>query len=141
MAFFCCNSLTHLESTPVSLLRTSFNIILYFSDNLTRAYLPNTPQYSRYIHQRGWSSPRSPTCTIQPVWTVLPISDPSIVPTDNDSNWENCQTYKVWTQVSELRIMDLDLISFSFYFFIFLFYFILHSIMNKILTGCDTGAE
>ena len=53
------------------------------------AYPPNIPQYSRWIHQRGHSSLRSSSCTIQPSWTVLPVSGPSIVTADNDPNWED----------------------------------------------------
>ena len=53
------------------------------------AYLPNVPQYSRQIYQRGRSSPRSPSSTIQPSQTVLPVSGPSIVTVDNDPNWED----------------------------------------------------
>jgi len=47
------------------------------------------PQCSRWIHQRGHSSLRSPSSTIQPGWTVLPVPGPSIVPADNDPNWED----------------------------------------------------
>jgi len=68
-------------------LETFFNTILHFSNNLT--YLPNTPQHSRWIHQRGWLSPRSPSCTIQPNQTVLPVSSPNIIPVDNDPNLED----------------------------------------------------
>jgi len=53
------------------------------------AYLPNAPQYSRRIHQRGRLSPRSPSSTIQPGRTVSPLPGPSIIPTDNDPNWED----------------------------------------------------
>ena len=53
------------------------------------AYLPNVPQYSRQIHQRGHLSLRSPSSTIQPGQTVLSIPSPSIVPADNDPNWED----------------------------------------------------
>ena len=53
------------------------------------AYLPNASQRSKRIHQRGCSSPRSPSSTIQPSQTVLPVLGPSINPVDNDSNWEN----------------------------------------------------
>ena len=79
MAFSCYNS-----STLVLLLGTLFNTILHFSDQM--AYLPNAPQGSRRIHQRGWLSPRSPSSTIQPSQTVLPVPGPSIVPVDNDPN-------------------------------------------------------
>ena len=53
------------------------------------AYPPNTPQYSRQIHQRDHSSLRSPSYTIQPGWTVLLVSGPSIVTADNDPNRED----------------------------------------------------
>ena len=56
------------------------------------AYPPNAPQHSRQIHQRGCSSPRSPSSTIQPAQTVLPVPGPSIVPADNDLNWEDAPT-------------------------------------------------
>ena len=77
-----CNS-----STLVPLLGTPFNTISHFSDQM--AYLPNVPRHSRWIHQRGQSSLRSLSSTIQPGWTVLPVPGPSIVPADNDSNWED----------------------------------------------------
>ena len=85
MAFFHHNS-----STLVPLLGTPFNTISCFSDQMV--YLPNAPWHSRRIHQRDWSSPRSPSSTIQPGQTVLPVPGPSIVPTDNDSNWEDIPT-------------------------------------------------
>jgi len=53
------------------------------------AYLPNAPRHSRRLHQQGHSSPRSPSSTIQPARTVLPVPGPSIVPADNDPNWED----------------------------------------------------
>jgi len=53
------------------------------------AYPPNAPQCSRRIHQRGCSSPRSPSSTIQPSQTVSPVPGPSIISVDNDSNWED----------------------------------------------------
>jgi len=53
------------------------------------AYLPNMPWRLRWIHQRGCSSLRSPSSTIQPGWTVSLISSPSIIPADNNPNWEN----------------------------------------------------
>ena len=56
------------------------------------AYLPNTLRRSRRIHQRGRSSPRSLSSIIQPAWTVLPVPGPSIVPADNDPNWEDAPT-------------------------------------------------
>jgi len=82
MASSHCNS-----STLVPLLGTPFNTILCFSDQM--AYLPNAPQCSKQIYQKGYSSPRSPSSTIHPGWTVLPVPGPSIVPADNDSNWED----------------------------------------------------
>ena len=75
IAFSCYNFST---STLVPLLGTPFNTISCFSDHL--AYLPNTPQCSRWIHKRGCSSPRFPFSTIQPSWTALPVPGPSIVP-------------------------------------------------------------
>ena len=56
------------------------------------AYLPNAPQRSRQLHQRGRSSLRSPSSTIQPAQIVLPVPGPSIVPADNDPNWEDAST-------------------------------------------------
>ena len=85
IAFFHCNS-----STPVPLLGTSFNTISCFSDQI--AYPPNVPQHSRRIHQRGCLSLRSPSSTIQSSQTFLPVSRPSIIPVDNDPNWENAPT-------------------------------------------------
>ena len=80
----------HNSSTPVPPLGTPFNMISCFSDQMV--YLPNAPQHSRQIHQRGCSSLRSPSSTIQPAWTVLPIPGPSIIPVDNDPNWEDVPT-------------------------------------------------
>ena len=85
MAFFHHNS-----STPVLPLGTPFNAISYFSDQM--AYLPNVPQCSRRIHQRGCLSLRSPSSTIQPGQIVLPVPGPSIIPADNNPNWENAPT-------------------------------------------------
>ena len=82
MAFSHHNSLT-----LVPLLGILFNTISHFSDQI--AYPPNAPWHSRQIHQRGRLSLRSPSSTIQPGWTVLPVSGPSIIPMDNDSNWED----------------------------------------------------
>jgi len=87
MAFSCCNSST---STLVPPLGTPFNTISCFSDHL--AYLPNAPQWSRWIYQRGHSSPRSPLSTIYPGQTVLPVPGPSIVPVDNNPNWKDAPT-------------------------------------------------
>ena len=53
------------------------------------AYLPNALQCSRQIHQRGHSTPRSPSNIIQPGQIVLSVPGPSIVPVDNNSNWED----------------------------------------------------
>ena len=74
-------------STPVPLLGIPFNIISYFSDHL--AYSSNAPQRSRQIHQRGHLSLRSPSSTIHSGQIVLLVPGPSIVPIDNDSNWED----------------------------------------------------
>jgi len=74
-------------STPVPLLGTPFNTISHFSDHL--AYLPNAPRCLRQIHQRGHSSLRSPSSTIQSDQTVSSVPGPSIVPADNDPNWED----------------------------------------------------
>ena len=77
-------------STPVPLLGTLFNTISCFSDYL--AYSPNALWHSKWIHQTGCSSLRSPSSTIQPGQTVLPVPSPSIAPVDNDSNWEDALT-------------------------------------------------
>ena len=58
-------------------------MISHFSDNLTRIYLPNALWHSRYIYQKGWLFPRSPTYTIQPA------SGPNIILMNNNPNWEN----------------------------------------------------
>ena len=68
-----CNS-----STLVPPLGTSFNTISCLSDQMV--YLPNAPQHSRRIHQRSYSSLRSPSSIIQPGQIVLPIPGPSIIP-------------------------------------------------------------
>ena len=78
------------SSTLVPPLGTPFNTITCFSDQMV--YPPNAPQRSRQIHQRGRSSPRSPSSIIQSGRTVLPVPGPSIVPVDNDPNWENALT-------------------------------------------------
>ena len=75
------------SSTPVPLLGTPFNTILRFSEPM--AYLPNVPRCLRRLYQRGRSSPRSPSSTIQPARTVLSVPGPSIIPADNDPNWED----------------------------------------------------
>jgi len=84
IAFSCHNFLT---LTPVPLLGTPFNTISYFSDYL--AYLLNASWQSRQIQQRGCSSLRSPSSTIQPGWTASSVPGPSIVSADNNPNWEN----------------------------------------------------
>jgi len=85
MASSHCNS-----STLVPSLRTPFNTISCLSDQM--AYPPNVLQHSRQIHQRGCSSLRFPSSTIQPGWTFLPVPGLSIVPVDNDPNWEDAPT-------------------------------------------------
>jgi len=80
----------HNSSTLVPPLGTPFNTILHLSDQI--AYPPNVPQHSKQIHQRGRSSLRSPSSTIQPDQIVSPIPGPSIVPADNDPNWEDVPT-------------------------------------------------
>ena len=85
MASSRCNS-----STPVPLLGTPFNTISRFSDQMV--YPPNAPQRSRRIHQWDCSSLRSPSSTIQPAQTVSPVPGPSIIPVDNDPNWEDAPT-------------------------------------------------
>ena len=82
MASSRCNS-----STPVPPLGTPFNMISCFSDQM--AYPPNVLWRSRQIYQRDHSSPRSPSSIIQPDQTVLPVSDLSIIPVDNNPNWED----------------------------------------------------
>ena len=42
-----------------------------------------------WIHQRDYLSLRSPSSTIQPGWTVLPVPSLSIVSVDNNPNWED----------------------------------------------------
>ena len=96
MASSCCNS-----STPVLPLGTLFNTISHFSDQM--AYLPNVPQCLRQIHQRGHLSPRSPSSTIQPGWTVLPVPGPSIVLVDNNPNWENTPTNPITNTITANR--------------------------------------
>jgi len=77
-------------STLVLLLGTPFNTISYFGDHL--AYLPNAPQYSRQIHQKSHSSPRSPSNTIYSGWTASPVPSPNIISVNNDPNWKNAPT-------------------------------------------------
>jgi len=80
----------HNSSTPVLPLGTPFNMISCFSDQM--AYPPNVPWHSKQIHQRGRLSPRFPSSTIQPGRTVSPVPGPSIIPADNDPNWEDAPT-------------------------------------------------
>ena len=82
MASSCYNS-----STSVPLLGTFFNMILRFSNQM--AYPPNVPWRSRQIHQRGRSSPRSPSSIIQPGRTISSVPGLSIVTADNDPNWKD----------------------------------------------------
>jgi len=89
------------SSTPVPPLGTPFNMISCFSEPM--AYPPNTPRCSRRLHQQGRSSPRSPSSTIQPGRTVLPVSGPSIVPVDNDPNWEDAPTTNPNTNLTANR--------------------------------------
>ena len=96
MAFSRHNSLT-----PVPPLGAPFNTISCFSDQM--AYPPNVSWYSRRIHQRGHLSPRSPSSTIQHGRTVLPVPGPSIVPVDNDPNWENALTTNSITSLTANR--------------------------------------
>ena len=67
------------------------------------AYLPNAPQSSRKIHQRDQSSLRSPSSTIQPSQIVLPAPGLSIVPADNNSNWENAPTTNLTNTITANR--------------------------------------
>jgi len=99
MASSCHNSST---STLVPLLGTSFNTISHFSDYL--AYLPNTPQHSTQIHQRGHLSLRSLSSTVHPGQTALPVSGPNIVPVDNDSNWEDAPATNPTTNLTANRL-------------------------------------
>ena len=89
------------SSTLVPPLGTPFNIISHFSDQIV--YLPNVPRCSRRIHQRGRSSPRSLSSTIQPTRIVLPVPGPSIVPVDNDPNWEDAPTTNPNTNLAANR--------------------------------------
>ena len=91
----------HNSSTLVPPLGTLFNTILRFSDQM--AYPPNVPQCSRQIHQRGCSSLRSFYSTIQPGQTVSPVPGPSIVPADNDPNWEDAPTTNPNTNLTANR--------------------------------------
>ena len=89
------------SSTPVPPLGTPFNTISCFSEPM--AYPPNALRRSRRVHQRGHSSPRSPSSTIQPARTVLPVPGPSIVPMDNDPNWEDAPTTNPNTNLAANR--------------------------------------
>ena len=91
----------HNSSTPVPPLGTPFNMILCFSDQIV--YPPNAPRRSRRIHQRDRSSPRSLSSTIQPAWTVSPVPGPSIIPVDNDPNWEDTPTTNPNTNLAANR--------------------------------------
>ena len=92
-----CNS-----STLVLLLGIPFNTILCFSNYLV--YLSNAPQCSRWIHQRGCSSPRSPFSTIQSGQTVSPVPSPSIISVDNNPNWENASATNSITNLTANRL-------------------------------------
>ena len=96
MASSHCNS-----STLVPLLGTLFNMISHFSNQI--AYPPNVPWHSRWIHQRGCSSPRSPSSTIQPGQIVLLVPGLSIVFVDNDPNWEDAPTTNPITNLKSNR--------------------------------------
>ena len=48
-------------------------------------------------------SMRSPSSTIQPGWTVLPVPSPSIVPADNDLNWKDAPTTNPITNLAANR--------------------------------------
>ena len=67
------------------------------------AYLSNTPQCSRQIHQRDHLSPKSPSSTIHSGQIASPISGPSIVPTDNDPNWEDTPATNYTTNLTANR--------------------------------------
>jgi len=91
----------HNSSTPVPPLGTPFNTISCFSDQM--AYPPNTPQCLRWIHQRGCSSLRSPSSTIQSGQIVSPVPSPSIIPADNNPNWEDAPTTNSITNLTANR--------------------------------------
>jgi len=115
IAFFCHNFSTYLESTLVLLLGIPFNIISYFSDNITGAYPPNTPQHLRYIHQRGQLFSKFLTHTIQPVQTFLPVSSLSIISADNNSNWENAPAINPATNIATNRPNSFTCLQLKFY--------------------------
>jgi len=89
------------SSTLVPPLGTPFNTISCFSEPMT--YPPNAPRRSRRLHQQGHSSLRSPSSTIQPARTVSPVPGPSIVPVDNDPNWEDAPTTNPNTNLTANR--------------------------------------
>ena len=89
------------SSTLVPLLGILFNMISHFSDQMV--YPPNVPWCSRQIHQRGRSSLRSLSSTIQPGQTVSPVPGPSIIPADNDPNWEDAPTTNPITNLTANR--------------------------------------
>ena len=91
----------HNSSTPVPPLGTPFNTISHFSEPM--AYPPNAPRRSRRLHQRGRSSPRSPSSTIQPAQTVSPVPGSSIILVDNDPNWEDSPTTNPNTNLAANR--------------------------------------
>ena len=64
------------------------------------AYLPNAPQHSRQIHQRGHSSLRSSSSTIQSSQTVSPVPGPSIVSVNNDPNWKDAPTNSITNNIA-----------------------------------------
>ena len=91
----------HNSSTLVPPLGTPFNTISCFSDQM--AYPSNVPQRLRWIHQRGCSSLRSPSSTIQSGQIVSPVSGPSIIPADNNPNWEDAPTTNSITNLTANR--------------------------------------
>jgi len=99
MAFSCC-----LGLTLVPLLKIPFNTILYFSNNFSGTYLPNTLQHSRYIYQKGQSFLKSPIYTIQFTQTVLFVSGPNIIFMDNNSNWKDAPTTNPTTNLISNRL-------------------------------------
>ena len=98
IASSCHNSST---STLVPPLETPFNTILCFSNYLV--YLPNALQHSRWIHQRGHSSLRSSSSTIQPGQPASPVSGPSIITVYNDPNWEDAPATNPITNLTANR--------------------------------------
>ena len=47
---------------------------------------------------------RSSSSTIQSGWTALPVPGPSIIPVDNDSNWEDAPTTNPITNLTANRL-------------------------------------